>query len=122
MKHADFAKQLQKVQGQSRAPGGQRQRRRIQSSLQDYWIQVPDFLVWQEQRRGNCKQSTYVGSSQIAEIAGERMPTRVDKATAQAEDRNMGAQLKKLLFFLSETYTVILSQDCFGKQDWMKYL
>ena len=82
-----------------------------------------DFqLFWygrRSQRRSiRIHASRYVRSSQIAEITGEGMPTGMDTTATQSETEYLGTQSKNQLFHLSETFSVTLWQDCFGKEDW----
>ena len=66
--------------------------------------------------------STGVGRSQIAEIAGERMPTSMNTTdTSQSMTETRGYPLKNQSFSLDETFSVILWQDCFGKEDWKEF-
>ena len=67
--------------------------------------------------------STGVGRSQIAEIAGQRMPTSMDTTTTttQSMTETRGYPLKNQSFTWDETYTVILRQDFVEKEDWKEF-
>ena len=66
-------------------------------------------------------QSTHEGSSQVAEVTGEENAYRYGNDCHPVDDRTFGILLKSQWFFLKETFSVILLQNCFGNGYWKKF-
>ena len=93
LKHSELAKHLQRLQRKSRAPQSSvHGARRISFSsgggnIREYNLQTSRYGRRSQRRSTSLYAGRHVGSSQIAEITRERMPTRMYEATTQSKTK-----------------------------------
>ena len=102
-------------QGASASPGGS-------SKSSGNILQASRFCRRSQRRGSGTHASAHVGSSQIAETAGARVPWSVDTTSTHLGDRKVGMQLNNPWFLVNENCTVKNRENCSWKRRWQEPL